>query len=535
MAQSGYTPIQLYSSPTPGATPAASNLTDGELAINGADGKLFFKNTAGNTQVIADSAWSSFSQGIKGIQGSGTSVATAGTVQFANSNGVTFGLNGSTITASVAAAVNSYNIISAGGNTAGVLTTFGSSTVVLAGGSGITLSQNSNTISINAGGGNVTFSGGTTSIATNSIVFGSAGGAVSFGMTSNTVTAIPYLTSFDLGAAFAGFGAYFDSGTLVVNRTFTSTNFSYRNIISPFILTQPLVFQKIDQSAAFIYCNQNSFIVPQFGFATSAGLSTYAGTYSWQLLNHIYTKNVDTFSQHLSLQFPIVQQESYSFARTSGVNTNTFSGTFSATLSFPTGTTSSGFLWTSTTATATGSATLPVSQSQLNAGNIGWNMSIDNNFASLLTTGQDQLFNFFPMSSAPITLAPNTYWFMQGIYFSASLGSAVTYGSGNRIAESQSLGYRIATVPFTNRGALMNARRAPNLGRSAVEYSDFNPFFGYAYSTTTAGPVTTTYIQLTGHSFYDVGFSSSFLSTLPRITTGNTNIGSFAVPFGTMR
>lgn len=47
MAQTGYTPVQLYRSTTPGATPVAGNLADGELAINTADEKLFFKNSSG--------------------------------------------------------------------------------------------------------------------------------------------------------------------------------------------------------------------------------------------------------------------------------------------------------------------------------------------------------------------------------------------------------------------------------------------------------------------------------------------------------
>lgn len=46
MAQTGFTPIQLYYSTTGGATPTAMNLVDGELAINIADGKLFYKNGA---------------------------------------------------------------------------------------------------------------------------------------------------------------------------------------------------------------------------------------------------------------------------------------------------------------------------------------------------------------------------------------------------------------------------------------------------------------------------------------------------------
>ena len=56
MAQAGYTPIQLYRSTTPSASPTAGNLSDGELAINTADGKLFYKDSGGTVQTIATKA-----------------------------------------------------------------------------------------------------------------------------------------------------------------------------------------------------------------------------------------------------------------------------------------------------------------------------------------------------------------------------------------------------------------------------------------------------------------------------------------------
>ena len=52
MAQTGYTPISIYYSSTAAATPTAGNLVAGELAINTADGKLFYKDSAGAVQVI---------------------------------------------------------------------------------------------------------------------------------------------------------------------------------------------------------------------------------------------------------------------------------------------------------------------------------------------------------------------------------------------------------------------------------------------------------------------------------------------------
>lgn len=42
MAQSGFTPIQIYYSTTIGNVPSAGNLINGELAINLPDGRLFY-------------------------------------------------------------------------------------------------------------------------------------------------------------------------------------------------------------------------------------------------------------------------------------------------------------------------------------------------------------------------------------------------------------------------------------------------------------------------------------------------------------
>jgi len=56
MAQTGYTPISIYYSATATNTPTAGNLVAGELAINTADGKLFYKDSSGVVQTIATKA-----------------------------------------------------------------------------------------------------------------------------------------------------------------------------------------------------------------------------------------------------------------------------------------------------------------------------------------------------------------------------------------------------------------------------------------------------------------------------------------------
>jgi hypothetical protein len=55
MAQTNYTPISLYYSTTAAAVPLAANLVNGELAINinTADGKLYYKDSAGVVQLLA--------------------------------------------------------------------------------------------------------------------------------------------------------------------------------------------------------------------------------------------------------------------------------------------------------------------------------------------------------------------------------------------------------------------------------------------------------------------------------------------------
>ena len=59
MAQSGYTPIQLYRSTTASAVPSAANLDQGELAINinDADMALYAENASGTvTRIINNPA-----------------------------------------------------------------------------------------------------------------------------------------------------------------------------------------------------------------------------------------------------------------------------------------------------------------------------------------------------------------------------------------------------------------------------------------------------------------------------------------------
>ena len=89
MAQSGYTPIQLYYSTTASTAPTAGNLVAGELAINTNDGKLFYKDSSNVVQVLATG-------GTAVVGGSNTQVQYNNNGVLAGSANMTF--NGSNLT-----------------------------------------------------------------------------------------------------------------------------------------------------------------------------------------------------------------------------------------------------------------------------------------------------------------------------------------------------------------------------------------------------------------------------------------------------
>jgi hypothetical protein len=101
MAQSGYTPLLSYGSTTATNVPLAANLTTSasgvELAVNAADGKLFYKDTGGVVQVLASKAGnvnvSSFSAGTTGFT---PNTATTGVVTLAGTLNVANGGTGVT-------------------------------------------------------------------------------------------------------------------------------------------------------------------------------------------------------------------------------------------------------------------------------------------------------------------------------------------------------------------------------------------------------------------------------------------------------
>lgn len=107
MAQTGFTPILIYASGTPTNTPLAANLTSSasgaELALNYADGKLFYKDSGGVVQLLASKASATgtvssvdVSGGTTGLTTSGGPVTTSGTITLAGTLATTNGGTGLT-------------------------------------------------------------------------------------------------------------------------------------------------------------------------------------------------------------------------------------------------------------------------------------------------------------------------------------------------------------------------------------------------------------------------------------------------------
>jgi len=116
MAQAGYTPISLYYSTTPAATPLGADLVAGELAINTVDEKLYFKNSSGTVKLLASTASTTNVASISfGTTGLTPSTATTGAITVAGTLAVTNGGTGITAFGTGVATALGQNVTGSGG------------------------------------------------------------------------------------------------------------------------------------------------------------------------------------------------------------------------------------------------------------------------------------------------------------------------------------------------------------------------------------------------------------------------------------
>jgi hypothetical protein len=195
MAQTGYTPISIYYSSTATNVPTAGNLVAGELAINTADGKLFYKDSAGVVQTIAT----------KGGVGSSSTTQVlynnAGTI----AGSANFVFDGSNV--GIGTTINTTNI----GGTYGLLT------VGKTGGSGVFMGQSDLTAS---GSSVAQFFGKTTGTAGYQLV----GGMVVATDGSSTTNAVGRLQFYTATGGALNESMRIDSNGNVLIGTTTATN-----------------------------------------------------------------------------------------------------------------------------------------------------------------------------------------------------------------------------------------------------------------------------------------------------------------------
>jgi len=181
-------------------------VSNGQVVLSNSNGLSFGVNgstiTASYTQSTGPAAISA-----------GTTLASSGTVVFSNSNNFSFGMNGNTVTASFSQSVQPGVTaigVSTGGNTAGNTgTTQG--TYVLAGAGAITLSQSTNAGSLATLSISVTLStapggiaAGTQTATSGTVLFSNSNG-ISFGMSNSSVVtaSADYVRSISAGTTNA--------------------------------------------------------------------------------------------------------------------------------------------------------------------------------------------------------------------------------------------------------------------------------------------------------------------------------------------
>jgi hypothetical protein len=268
MAQTGYTPISIYYSSTATNVPTAGNLVAGELAINTADGKLFYKDSAGVVQVI----------GTKGGVGSSTTTQVlynnAGTVAGSANlifNGTNLGLG---ITPN--AAWSSFSAIQLGGNTYNAIASSNSYMAVYANtyydGTNFKYVSTAGASTYTQNGGAHYFSVASSGTAGNNITFTQAmviNGSGNVGIANSTPQGV-----LDVGGANGG-----SAGDLLVVNTSTTAQVTVGRLSGTSSdNTNFRVRNRVDADAFFVNAgNKTAYVGTTFGVGATTPATTGAG------------------------------------------------------------------------------------------------------------------------------------------------------------------------------------------------------------------------------------------------------------------
>jgi hypothetical protein len=182
MAQTNYTPIQLYYSSTAAAVPVNTNLLNGELAINITDGKLYYKDNSGTVQVIA-------TKGAGTIGGSTTQIQYNNAGALAGSSAMTFNNSTNVVTLTTLNLTNALGAIY-GGTGLSTYTTgdllYSSASNTLA---KLAIGTANYILTVNSGGTNVQWSAPSSiSVSTATNLAGGVAGSVPYQSGASTTT-----------------------------------------------------------------------------------------------------------------------------------------------------------------------------------------------------------------------------------------------------------------------------------------------------------------------------------------------------------
>ena len=134
----------------------------------------------------------------------GTSSISSGTLAFGNANGVSFGMNNGTLTASFSLAVPAISAVGASQN---------SGTIVFSNSNGVSFGMNGSTVTASfSDASNISIAAGGSTVASGTVSFGNSNG-VSFGFTHSTLTASVVLP------AISAAGTSQNSGTIVFSNS----------------------------------------------------------------------------------------------------------------------------------------------------------------------------------------------------------------------------------------------------------------------------------------------------------------------------
>jgi len=169
-------------------------------------GTVIFSNSNGVTFGLTGQTLTASAAGGGVAVGAGTQTATSGTVVFSNSNGITFGLNASTLTATVSREPS----IAAGAATAS------SGTVIFSNSNNVTFGLNGQTLTGSASFAQTTqpavnLAAGTQTATSGTVVFSNSNG-VSFGMSNSSIVTASHDAVNNVGAQDFGGGAGLNVG-----------------------------------------------------------------------------------------------------------------------------------------------------------------------------------------------------------------------------------------------------------------------------------------------------------------------------------